>query len=69
MPGNAVIIGPNNYGLPCVIHAVCPNYSNCKGREDKGDAYLVKEYAATMKRAKEKRLQAVTFSLLSMGVF
>ena len=72
MPGNTVITRPSNYGqlqVPYIIHAVGPNYSNCKGREDKGDTYLVKAYAAAMKRAKEKRFQAVTFSLLSMGAF
>ena len=70
MPGNTMITGPNNYGqlqVPYVIHAVGPNYRNCRGREDKGDTYLVKAYAAAMKRAKEKWLQAVAFSLLSMG--
>ena len=72
MPENAVIAGPNIYGqlqVPYVIHTVGPNYSNCEGREDKGDTYLVKAYAAAMKRAKEKRLQAVAFSLLSVGAF
>ena len=72
MPGNTVITGPNNYmqlQSAYLIHAVGPNYSNYKGREDKGDKYLVKAYAATMKRGKEKWSQAVTFSLLSMGAF
>ena len=59
LPGNTVITGRNNYGqlqVPYVVHSVGPNYSNCKGRENKGDAYLVKAYAAAMRRTKEKTL-------------
>ena len=72
MPENAVITRPNNYvqlQAPYAIHAVGPNYSNCKGREDKGDAYLVKVYAAAMKGAKEKRLRAGAFNLCSRRDF
>ena len=38
----------------------------CAGNEEKDDKYLARAYVAALDRAKEKGLEAVGFSLLSM---
>ena len=52
--------------MPLVIHAVGTDYRKCAGNEEKGDKYLARAYVAALDRAKEKGLEAVGFSLLSM---
>mmetsp|Transcript_24917 Transcript_24917/g.33028 ORF Transcript_24917/g.33028 Transcript_24917/m.33028 type:complete len:251 (-) Transcript_24917:1299-2051(-) len=69
--GDAKITGPNSYGslhVPFVIHAVGPNY-RAYDSPDEGDSLLSSAYKASLDRAKEAKLEAVAFSLLSAGIF
>ena len=68
--GDAVINGPNAYGnlkTSYVIHAVGPDYRFCE--ETQGDRKLLRAYRASLERAKEAKLEAVAFSLLSCGAY
>ena len=69
--GDAKITGPGDYGrlrVPYVIHAVGPAYFHYDCLED-GDKLLRSAYVASLERAKEAKLEAVAFCLLSAGVF
>lgn len=69
--GSAVITGPGSYGslkVPYVIHAVGPNYSRYPDPKE-GDKMLASAYKESLQRAKEAKLEAVAFSLLSSGIF
>ena len=70
--GKAKITGPNQYGqlhVPYVIHAVGPNYWNFEGKESKADKLLRSAYKTSLELAKEHRIEAVGFSLISSGAF
>mmetsp|Transcript_15055 Transcript_15055/g.32786 ORF Transcript_15055/g.32786 Transcript_15055/m.32786 type:complete len:277 (-) Transcript_15055:71-901(-) len=70
--GDAVITGPGRYGtlgVPYVIHAVGPNYMMFGNDLARGDAMLRGAYRSSMERAREAKLEAVAFSLISSGVF
>ena len=70
--GEAVMTGPATYGslgVSYVVHAVGPNYTKCADALWRGDESLAGAYNASMERAKEAKLEAVAFSLLSSGVF
>jgi len=69
--GEAKVTGPGSYGslgVPYVIHAVGPNYMNYDNHEQ-ADELLKLAYVNSLKRAKEAKLEAIAFSLLSSGVF
>ena len=70
--GNAVITGPGlygNLGVPYVIHAVGPNYSDRKyiDKEIKGDEKLRGAYVAAMERAREHSIAVIACPLISGG--
>jgi len=76
--GQAKITGPGRYGslgVEYVIHAVGPEYAMRYGNEAQNeedevdDGLLRSAYWESMMRAKEQRLEAVAFSLLSAGIF
>ena len=70
--GDAVITGPGRYGtlgVPYVIHAVGPNYMSYGTNLAEGDELLRGAYRNSLERAKEAKLEAVAFSLISSGVF
>jgi len=72
--GQAKITGPGRYGrlgVDYVIHAVGPIYgsSHEKGEVALLDELLRSAYLESMMRARENKLKAVGFSLLSAGVF
>lgn len=68
--GSAKITGPNTYAqlkVPFVIHAVGPNFNYVS--EGQGDALLSSAYTESLNLAREHKIEAVAFSLLSSGVF
>ena len=72
--GDAVITGPNQYGqllTPFVIHAVGPNYSVPKYRNNmkKGDSKLHNAYKKSLMLARQHGVEAIAFSLISSGAF
>jgi len=70
--GEAVITGPGSYGtlrVPYVIHAVGPNYMSFDNNLVNGDKLLYSAYSQSLERAKEAKLEAVAFSLISSGIF
>ena len=70
--GSAVITGPGDYGtlgVPYVIHAVGPNYMEYNHDLTKGDILLSSAYRSSMDLARENKLEAVAFSLISSGIF
>jgi len=70
--GQAVITGPGSYGslrVPYVIHAVGPNYMMFDWNLKEGDRLLMSAYRESLERAKEAKLEAVAFSLISSGIF
>jgi len=70
--GEARVTGPNDYdklNVPYVIHAVGPNYFDYIGSSAKADALLQSAYIFSMEQAKEKKLEAVAFSLISSGIY
>mmetsp|Transcript_27477 Transcript_27477/g.34002 ORF Transcript_27477/g.34002 Transcript_27477/m.34002 type:complete len:222 (-) Transcript_27477:174-839(-) len=70
--GDAKITGPRKYDklkVPYVIHAVGPNYWGYNNSTDEADELLVSAYEQSLNRAREVKLEAVAFSLLSAGVF
>lgn len=72
LTGSATITGPNTYGTlktPYVIHAVGPNFWDFIGRESEADHLLRSAYRASLELAKERRLEALGFSLISAGVY
>jgi O-acetyl-ADP-ribose deacetylase (regulator of RNase III) len=69
--GDAKMTGPNSYGsIGCkyVIHAVGPAYFSYPTIEEP-DTLLRSAYQQSLERAREVKLEAVAFSLLSAGVF
>jgi O-acetyl-ADP-ribose deacetylase (regulator of RNase III) len=72
LTGSAAITGPNTYGklkTPYVIHAVGPNFWDFVGRESEADQLLRTAYLTSLELAKERRLEALGFSLISAGVY
>lgn len=73
MVGDAVITGPNDYGsigTPYVIHAVGPNFLEYDYKKyEKPDQLLSSAYKKTLERAKEAKLEAVAYSLISAGIY
>jgi O-acetyl-ADP-ribose deacetylase (regulator of RNase III) len=72
LTGSATITGPNTYGqlkTPYVIHAVGPNFWDFVGYESDADQLLRSAYRSSLELAKERRLAALGFSLISAGVF
>lgn len=70
--GGAKTTGPGSYGrlnVPFVIHAVGPNYHLFRTSLEEGDDLLRSAYVESLVRAKEVKLEAVAFSLLSSGIF
>ena len=72
--GGAVITGPGDYGslrVPYVIHAVGPNYARFDSNHHlpEADRLLASAYRESLERARETRLEAVAFSLISSGIF
>jgi O-acetyl-ADP-ribose deacetylase (regulator of RNase III) len=69
--GDAKITGPNSYpkiGCNYVIHAVGPAYPSYRSFEEP-DRLLRSAYIQSLERAREVKLEAIAFSLLSAGVF
>jgi len=71
--GEARITGPAKYGelrTPFVIHGVGPNYFEYGGeRTPIADELLAKTYINALQRAREVKLEAIAFSLISSGAF
>lgn len=71
--GEARITGPAKYGelnTPYVIHCVGPNYFEYGGeRTPIADELLAKTYINALERARDVKLEAVAFSLISSGIF
>jgi len=70
--GDAKITGPGRYGslgVQYVIHAVGPMYFLYRKEEETADELLRAAYRKSLERAKERRLGAVAFSLLSSSIF
>lgn len=72
--GDAKITGPNDYGLlhvPYVIHAVGPDFHFYEDDEKQklGKQLLESAFRQSLERAKEHRIEAVAFSLISSGVY
>lgn len=66
--GDAVITIGGNLNSSFCIHAVGPQYTAFPSLEA-ADEILRKAYLAAMKRAEEKNLKTIAFSLLSAGIF
>lgn len=71
--GEAKLTGPGNYDalrVPYVIHAVGPSYWDFERNEyNKADELLKSSYRESLIRAKEVKLEAIAFSLISAGVY
>lgn len=75
--GDAKMTGPNSYGsigCPYVIHAVGPAYFQYEhlspnNKLQEPDQLLQSAYTRSLERARESKLEAVAFPLLSAGVF
>jgi O-acetyl-ADP-ribose deacetylase len=55
--------------VPCVIHAVGPDYWNYQGQEEQANIILMSAYQSALSLAEKLRLRDVAFSLLSAGVY